>query len=267
MEKDLNFSIANETNSGGSTASGMQGAVSQGWAESQTAEKSDFGTSGVTAEKKGMNQNESEDRQPAGMSKGSEVAGPKDDKKAGTAGGPAQRSKKDMHIPDGVYASIRRRAEREAKEKYGAEAAAGQGHGTETPISVQSAWARAVKSREAKQIEKARKSMANAAMDRQLAKIREVYPDIKAKNVFELGDTYMAIMASGAVDPVTAFEASSISGQRRYGAKPKSIGSVKSQGGENEKTFYSPTDVDRLSKTDLTNPKIWKRVRKSMTKW
>jgi hypothetical protein len=34
-----------------------------------------------------------------------------------------------------------------------------------------------------------------------------------------------------------------------------------------EKEFYTPEEVDRLSKNDYDNPKIMARVRRSMTRW
>ena len=48
---------------------------------------------------------------------------------------------------------------------------------------------------------------------------------------------------------------------------PASMGSVKDTGGGNEKDYYTPAEVDMLSDKDLENPKIWEKVRKSMTKW
>ena len=48
---------------------------------------------------------------------------------------------------------------------------------------------------------------------------------------------------------------------------PKSMGSVKDTGGSIEKDYYSPADVEKLTDKDLDNPKIFERVRQSMTKW
>lgn len=45
------------------------------------------------------------------------------------------------------------------------------------------------------------------------------------------------------------------------------IGSLKNGAGPEEKTYYSPEDVDRLTEKDLDNPVIFARVRESMKHW
>lgn len=52
-------------------------------------------------------------------------------------------------------------------------------------------------------------------------------------------------------------------------AKPKAepIGSMKNGSHEDEKTFYTPEEVDRLTEKDYDNPVIMQRVRESMKKW
>lgn len=45
------------------------------------------------------------------------------------------------------------------------------------------------------------------------------------------------------------------------------IGSLKNGGGPEEKTFYTPDEVDKLTDKDLENPVIRERVRKSMFDW
>lgn len=47
----------------------------------------------------------------------------------------------------------------------------------------------------------------------------------------------------------------------------ESPGSMKNGSHEEEKTYYSPEDVDKLTSRDLDNPVIFKRVRESMQKW
>ncbi|MCK9479988.1 MAG: hypothetical protein M0R40_10910 [Firmicutes bacterium] len=52
------------------------------------------------------------------------------------------------------------------------------------------------------------------------------------------------------------------------GAKqPKSPGSAKDIGGSAIKEYYTPNEVDRLTESQLSDPKIWQKVRESMTKW
>ena len=45
------------------------------------------------------------------------------------------------------------------------------------------------------------------------------------------------------------------------------IGSMKNGGHSEEKTFYTPEDVDKLTSKDLDNPVIFQRVRESMKRW
>ena len=50
-------------------------------------------------------------------------------------------------------------------------------------------------------------------------------------------------------------------------SKAEPIGSMKNGGRQEEKTFYTPEEVDRLSSKDLDNPVIFQRVRESMRRW
>lgn len=49
--------------------------------------------------------------------------------------------------------------------------------------------------------------------------------------------------------------------------RPKSPGSAKDTGGTTAKEYYTPAEVDKLTDEQLSDPKIWAAVRKSMTKW
>ena len=50
--------------------------------------------------------------------------------------------------------------------------------------------------------------------------------------------------------------------------KPASTGSTKSTIPNNqEKEYYTPEEVDKLTSKELDNPSIWKRVRESMKRW
>jgi len=103
--------------------------------------------------------------------------------------------------------------------------------------------------------------------ERDLQEIKAVYPDVKCGNVWELGEVYLRLMLTGEVDAVTAYEAQTASERRGRKAAPPSAGSARSGGMAPEKEFYTPEEVDRLSKNDYDNPKIMARVRKSMTRW
>lgn len=45
------------------------------------------------------------------------------------------------------------------------------------------------------------------------------------------------------------------------------MGSMKNKNSNEEKTYYSPDDVDKLTSKDLDDPKIFARVHESMKKW
>lgn len=45
------------------------------------------------------------------------------------------------------------------------------------------------------------------------------------------------------------------------------IGSMKNNNSKEEKNYYSPEEVDKLTSKDLDDPKIFERVRESMAKW
>ena len=49
--------------------------------------------------------------------------------------------------------------------------------------------------------------------------------------------------------------------------KPFNPGSVKDKGGSTEKEYYSSADVDKLTPSQLADPKINAKVRESMLKW
>lgn len=50
-------------------------------------------------------------------------------------------------------------------------------------------------------------------------------------------------------------------------SKPEPIGSLKNGSHKEEKTYYSPEDVDKLTPADFDNPVVFKNVRESMKKW
>ena len=48
---------------------------------------------------------------------------------------------------------------------------------------------------------------------------------------------------------------------------PEKIGSLKNGSTQSEKEYYTPEEVDKLTDKELSDPKIFERVRKSMLKW
>ena len=96
-----------------------------------------------------------------------------------------------------------------------------------------------------------------------LAAIKKAFPDEKAKHISELGDEFMAMMASGKVSAVAAYRA--IREQRQIDhPAPKSMGDVGGSGGT-EKEYYTPDEVQRMSPAEVR--KNYEKIRRSMTRW
>lgn len=96
-----------------------------------------------------------------------------------------------------------------------------------------------------------------------LARVREAYPSLTAQSPKEVGEIYCRLMASGAVDPVVAYEAQAAADRRRNPV-PESMVSAKSAGGAAQ--FYSSQELDRLTEKDLQNPDIFRKAMASLSK-
>lgn len=104
-------------------------------------------------------------------------------------------------------------------------------------------------------------------LDADLSDIKAAYPDVSAKDVRELGETYLSIMKAGGVDAISAYEAQLAAARRKKKDAPPAIGAVNTTG-VREKDFYSPDEVDRLTDKDFEkNPKLLSLVLRSMTRW
>ena len=99
--------------------------------------------------------------------------------------------------------------------------------------------------------------------DRDLAQVREAYPELTAQSPKEVGEIYCRLMASGQVDPVVAYEAQ-IAANRRLDPIPQNMVSAKSTGGTN--LYYSSQELDRLTEKDLKDPNIFKKAMLSLSK-
>lgn len=100
-------------------------------------------------------------------------------------------------------------------------------------------------------------------MDDDLKRIQKLDPTIKKLD--DLGDDYFNLIKAG-LDAEIAFGAIQQKKIRETKTPPAEIGKVNSNS-KIDKDFYTPDEVDKLSPSDLENPKIWEKVRKSMTKW
>ncbi len=115
--------------------------------------------------------------------------------------------------------------------------------------------------------QKAEEIIRQSILDADLQAVKQAYPDVKAKDVSELGDTYMVLMQTGKVDALTAYAAQLQVEALHKKQIPPSMGGIKSTAADTEKEYYSPEDVDRLPKNAYNNPKIMEKIRKSMPKW
>ena len=96
-----------------------------------------------------------------------------------------------------------------------------------------------------------------------LQAVREAYPSLTAQSPKELGEIYCRLMASGQVDPVTAYEAQ-LAADRRKNPAPENMVSAKSSGGA--ALFYSSQELDRLTEKDLKDPDVFRKALASLSK-
>ncbi|MBE6953099.1 MAG: hypothetical protein E7452_06060 [Ruminococcaceae bacterium] len=88
-------------------------------------------------------------------------------------------------------------------------------------------------------------------------------PTANLTDLAALGEDYARLRRAG-VGAVAAYEA--VKYQRAKGEIPPDTGALGSDRAQ-EKEFYTPDEVDRLTSRELDDPKIMERVMRSMTKW
>lgn len=96
-----------------------------------------------------------------------------------------------------------------------------------------------------------------------LKAIRKAYPDEKAKSIEELGEDFMALMATGRVSAVAAYEAIRAE-RRRTAPQPPSMGDLAPAAG-GKKDFYSREEVAKMSPAEVREH--YETIRTSMSKW
>ena len=106
---------------------------------------------------------------------------------------------------------------------------------------------------------------ARALIGDDLKMIKEKYPDFCA-DIDSLPEDYIRIMATGAVDALTAAEIVEAKRKKAGLIAPESIGAL--GGGTPDKEYYTPDEVDKISRRELRkNPGLMKKIQNSMTKW
>ena len=100
-------------------------------------------------------------------------------------------------------------------------------------------------------------------MANELRSLQAHDPAANLTSIAELGDDYVRLRKAG-VSATSAYEA--VKYRRAKSEIPPDTGALGSDRAQ-EKEFYTPDEVDRLSSRELDDPKIMERVMRSMTKW
>lgn len=113
------------------------------------------------------------------------------------------------------------------------------------------------------QLEQFQRRQMEETFSRDMAAIKTAYPDEQAKSVMDLGEDFMALMATGQLDAVGAYEA--IRRKRNAGRKqPPSMGAV-ATGGNEPKDYFTKEEVQRMSQAEVK--KNLDVINKSMKRW
>lgn len=103
--------------------------------------------------------------------------------------------------------------------------------------------------------------------DNILNDIKKEFPNITIKSIDELPEDFHRLVFAK-VSPAVAYRVvcESKTAKDKSANKPALMGEI-NQNSESEKDYYSPAEVDKLTKKQLSNPKIMDTVMKSMLKW
>lgn len=93
-------------------------------------------------------------------------------------------------------------------------------------------------------------------------KVKEEYPDIEFNSFEEFPEDFHRLVCAK-VSPGTAYR---VTVGKTDSKKPKSMGKV-NENSESQRDFYTSKEVDKLTKKQLSNPKIMETVMKSMLRW
>lgn len=93
-------------------------------------------------------------------------------------------------------------------------------------------------------------------------KVKAEFPDVTYSSFEEFPEEFHRLVCAR-VSPAVAYKV--IAGNLET-KKPEVMGKVK-ENGEGEKDFYTSKEVDKLTKKQLSNPKVMETVLKSMLKW
>lgn len=119
-------------------------------------------------------------------------------------------------------------------------------------------------SRKDAELESLRAYRAQSAFEKDLSAIKTAYPEIQAKSIDELGTEYMRIMATGALDAVTAYEIVRAKEAKQRKAAPPDPGKVNASS-KADKNFFTREEVRGMTQEEVS--KNWSKIEKSRAKW
>lgn len=100
-------------------------------------------------------------------------------------------------------------------------------------------------------------------MNEDLKKIQKLDPTVKTLQ--DVDERYFKFIANG-LDGESAFAAVQQLQAKEKKNPPAEVGKINSSL-KVVKDYYSKEEVDKLTEAELEDPKVWARVRQSMTKW
>ena len=100
---------------------------------------------------------------------------------------------------------------------------------------------------------------------RELQQIREHDPEAVIPSMDALGEDYRKLRCAG-VSAIAAYEAVKQARGSSVRRMPPDTGAVGGDG-PREKEYYTPDEVDRLTPSQLDDPRIMERVMQSMRRW
>lgn len=99
--------------------------------------------------------------------------------------------------------------------------------------------------------------------DMVLNKVKEEYPDVTYNSFEEFPEEFHRLVCAK-VSPAVAYRVTLDTKNKK--SEPATIGKINANS-EQERDFYTSKEVDKLTKKQLSNPKIMNTVLKSMLKW
>ncbi|MBR4972595.1 MAG: hypothetical protein IKY59_06470 [Oscillospiraceae bacterium] len=98
-----------------------------------------------------------------------------------------------------------------------------------------------------------------------IAEINKLYPDAAIKSAEDLGEEYRKLRANGISNEV-AYLATVGKGKVAVKETVPEMGAVSGTKVTPEREFYTSDEIDRLTKKDMDDPKVWDKVLRSLSR-